>query len=83
MTSQADTTSHMSHSTPADTTTSLDNCEAVIVGLGPLSYVVVWRHRPKHLRPVERGKRIRDLRPGDRVVYQDKQRTVHSIEVYR
>jgi hypothetical protein len=79
-----------SHSTPADHKPSLDDCEAVIIQFAPpevLTYIVVWRNRPRYVRPVERGKRIRDLQSGDAVVFRGKSYVVsyvvHSLEVYR
>lgn len=56
-----------SHRSPAKIKPSLDNCEAVIIQVtlpDALTFVVVWRDRPRHVRPLKRGKRIRDLRPG-------------------
>ena len=77
------TTSRMTHSTPADRDISLEDCEAVCVWFSPLNCAIVWRDRPKHVRPVERGKRIRDLQPGDRVTFKGQPRVVRKVEVYR
>ena len=73
----------MTHSTPADRDISLDNCEAVCVWFGKLNCAIVWKDRPKYVRPVDREKRIRDLRPGDRVTYRGEPRVVRRVEVYR
>lgn len=75
-----------SHSTPVDAKPSLDDCEAVIIQFAPpeaLTHIVVWRDRPRYVRPLERGKRIRDLRLGNAVEFRGKRYIVHSLEVYR
>lgn len=48
----------------------------------PWRSVIVWRDRPKLVRPVEH-KRLRDLRPGDEVIFQGQRETIYAVEVYR
>ena len=45
--------------------------------------LIVWRDGPKYTRPDERGKRIRDLRPGDVVIFQGKREVIVGLEIYR
>ena len=83
MTPLAGIVSMMTHTTPADRDIALADCEAVTVWFSPLSCCIVWRDGPKHLRPVERGKRIRELQPGDRVTFKGVPKVVRRVEVYR
>ncbi len=67
---------------------TLENCHALQFRLqsrgGEASRsIIVWRDRPKHVRPVDPRKRLRDMRPGDRVVFIGKEETVVAVEVYR
>lgn len=82
-TTRADTHHNMPHSTRADRDITLETCETVCMWFGKLNDTIVWRDRPKYVRPVERGKRIRDFRPGDRVTCRGAPRVVRRVEVYR
>jgi hypothetical protein len=48
-----------------------------------LSCVIVWKDRPSAVKPVEERKRLRDLRPGDRVTVFGKLATLVEVEIYR
>ena len=64
---------------------SLDDCDAVIIALkamvGPPRYVIVRQdERQRRMFPTERiCKRIRDLQPGDEVIYNGRRETVHGL----
>lgn len=80
-----------SNSTPAEIELEIDpkidpaieSAEALAFWFSPLHCVIVWRDGPKYLRPADRSKRIRDIRPGDEVFWRDQPRTVRSVAVYR
>ena len=62
---------------------NLESCEAVLIGFSTRRFVVVRRCAPSHLRlPGRTQKRIRDLQPGDRVLYKGQLQVVRSLEVY-
>jgi hypothetical protein len=61
----------------------LEVCRALLLGLGPRRYVVVRRDCPIPLRSVRPVRnRVRDLQPGDEVVYKGQRVVVRSIEIY-
>ncbi len=63
--------------------TSLENAEAMLIALRSQRYVVVRRDRPLRLVPADRVcKRIRDLNPGDEVLYNGRRDQVVSLCVY-
>ena len=67
----------------AVTFSRLENCDAVIVGLSPTRYAIIRRDEAARLVPVERiCKRIRDLRPGDEVIYNGQRETIHRISAF-
>ena len=62
---------------------SLESCQAVIVGLGLRRFVVVRREGPPVLRQVEpKRERVRDLQPGDEVPYKGRREVVRSLQVF-
>ena len=66
-------------------TQTLDTAHALQIQLAPSEpwrSVIVWRDGVKPLKPVQK-KRLRDLRPGDAVIYQGRQETIQAVEVYR
>ena len=70
---------------------TLDNCHALMFHFrednspadAMLSCVIVWKDRPSAVKPVEERKRLRDLRPGDRVTVFGKSATLVEVEIYR
>ena len=67
---------------PVDRQPTLDNCDAVIIGLGARRFVIVEHDETNRLYPVARTG-IRELKPGDEVIYQGSQETILAIDVYR
>ena len=68
-------------------TATLETCDAIELQLQPKGEeaarsVIVWRHGPKHVRPLTRS-RIRDVRPGDLVQFRGKDELVIGVEIYR
>jgi hypothetical protein len=64
-------------------TNPLELCQAVMLGLGPRRYLIVRRERPSLLHACgAASKRIRDLQPGDEVIYRGERVVVRSVEVY-
>jgi hypothetical protein len=45
--------------------------------------IIVWKNGPKNVRSVDGHKRLRDIRPGDKVLCFDKLETVSAVEIYR
>ena len=61
---------------------SLEVCRAVMLGLGP-RYLIVRSDGPIPLRSLlPQRRRVRDLQPGDEVLYKGERVTVRSLEVY-
>ena len=62
----------------------LETCEALIFHLNDgLTSVVVWKNKPSLLKPLEKVKRLRDLKAGDRVSVWGREFLVRSVEVFR
>jgi hypothetical protein len=60
----------------------LESCRAIMLGLGS-RYVIVRRDDPIPLRSLQpRRQRVRDLQPGDVVIYKQAHCVVRSIEIY-
>ena len=63
---------------------SIADCEALLVCLNSGRFVVVRPSEPKDLWPVDGGwEKIRELTPGDEVVYKGNKSIVRAVEVYR
>ncbi len=67
---------------------NLDNCHAIQFyiepeGDGAASSLIVWRDGPKHTRPLDKSKRLRDLRPGDPLLFKGRTLTIREVEIYR
>ena len=67
---------------------NLDNCHAIQFYLEPegdaaASTLIVWRDGPKHTRPLDKSKRLRDLRPGDALLFKGRTLTIREVEIYR
>lgn len=66
---------------------TLDSCEALqfcfASNEGNSHSLVVWKNGPKNIRSADGRKRIRDIRPGDRVFVFGKLETVTAVEIYR
>ncbi len=67
---------------------NLDNCHAIQFYLEPegdaaASSLIVWRDGPKHTRPLDMSKRLRDLRPGDALLFKGRTLTIREVEIYR
>ena len=68
---------------PLQPTSPLESCTAVIIGLGLRRFVVVRREGPPLMQQTARShKRIRDLTPGDEVIYKGRREVVRFIEAY-
>lgn len=63
---------------------SLQNCEAVLICLNTRRFVVARHGEPKNLWPINGGwDKLRDLKPGDEVIYKGDRTTVRALDVYR
>ena len=63
---------------------SVQNCEAMLICLNSRRFVVARPDEPKDLWPIDGGwKKLRDLKPGDEVIYKGEQTTVRALDVYR
>ncbi len=59
------------------------NCDAVVVSLSPTRHVIVRRDDAQRVVPVERiCKAIRNLKPGDQVIYNGRRETVYGLSVF-
>lgn len=47
------------------------------------SSITAWRGTKPNIRPLASGKRLRDLRPGDKVIVLGKPAELSTVEVYR
>lgn len=64
---------------------TIETAHAILFRLAPPDPwrgVTVWREGQRWLRPVTKP-RIRDLRPGDEVLFRGQQETIYAVEVYR
>ena len=67
---------------------TLDNCHAIQLYFEPqgdasASSLIIWRDGPKYTRPLDKSKRLRDLRPGDAVVFKGRTLIIFEVEIYR
>ena len=66
---------------------TLETCSAVQFQLtpgAPWRSIIIWRDPPQNtFRPVDRTKRLRDLRPGDEVIVKGKRETIYEMYIYR
>lgn len=61
----------------------LETCSAVIIGLGLRRFVIVRRDEPSQMQHVSPPRtRIRDLQPGDEVLYKGRRHIVRRLEIY-
>lgn len=61
----------------------LETCEAVMIGLGTRRFTIVRRDEPPRIYSIHpRRDRIRDLRPGDEVLYDGQRHVIRSLQVY-
>jgi hypothetical protein len=68
---------------PEETANALESCNAVMIGLGMRRFAIVRRGEPTHLRHVAgQRQRVRNLRPGDEVIYKGQRQIVRSLQVY-
>ncbi len=68
---------------PPETCSPLDFCQAMMLGLGLRRYVIVRRDAPIPLRSLfPLRQRVRDLQPGDEVLYKGQRVVVRSVEIY-
>ncbi len=73
---------------PATTSTwedaRLENCEAILICLNNRRFVIARHDEPKDLWPIGGGwNKLRELKPGDEVIYKGDRTTVRAIDVYR
>lgn len=68
-------------------TVTLENCHALYFEYqredGSCGLVIAWRWPRPNIWPIEVGKRLRDLRPGDAVMAFGCPATLTRVEVYR
>jgi hypothetical protein len=70
--------------TPSLEELSLETCQAVLVCLNTRRFVVAWHDEPRDLWPINGGwERLRDLKPGDEVIYKGDRTTIRALDVYR
>lgn len=63
---------------------SVENCEAMLICLDSGRFVVARPDEPRDLWPVDGGwDKLRELRPGDPVIYKGDRTTVRALDVYR
>lgn len=63
---------------------SVADCEALLICLSNRRFVIVHPEEPKDLWPVNGGwERVRELKPGDEVIYKGESAMVRAIDVYR
>ena len=68
---------------PSFEESSLQDCEAVLVCLNTKRFVIVRYDEPKDFWPVDGGwEKLRDLKPGDEVIYKGDRTTIRAIDVY-
>jgi hypothetical protein len=69
---------------PTSDETSLENCEAILICLNTRRFIVARHDEPKNLWPIGGGwDKLRDLKPGDEVIYKGDRTTVRAVDVYR
>ena len=69
---------------PSFEETSLENCEAVLICLNTRKFIVIRHDGPRNLWPIDGGwDKLRDLKPGDEVIYKGDRTTVVALDVYR
>jgi hypothetical protein len=62
---------------------NLETCQAVMVALGTRRFVIFRRGEPTGLRPTTAApQRVRDLTPGDEVIYKGRRYVVRSVQSY-
>jgi hypothetical protein len=72
------------HETDIDENASLETCESMILCLQNGRFVVIRHNDPKDLWPIDGGwQKMRELQPGDEVVYKGDLTNVRAVEVYR
>lgn len=63
---------------------NLENCESILIGLETRRFVVVRTDEPENLWPIAGGwDKLRDLKPGDEVIYKGARTTVRALQAYR
>ena len=63
---------------------TLETCVAMMFDLEPGdSSIIVWKGNRPNLHPLGTQKRIRDIRPGDRVEVFGEPKVVKTVELYR
>ena len=68
----------------ADESLTLETCDSMILCLQNGRFVVVHPDAPRDLWPCDGGwEKVRDLKPGDQVVYKGDILAVRAVEVYR
>ena len=50
---------------------------------GQEASLIAWRHLPANIQPIEVSKRLRDLRPGDKVLVFGRPAKLAIVSVYR
>ncbi|MFK8111758.1 MAG: hypothetical protein AB8B91_06135 [Rubripirellula sp.] len=69
---------------PSYEESSVNNCEALLVCLSNRRFVIVHPDEQKDLWPVDGGwEKVRQLKPGDEVIYKGDQAIVRAVDVYR
>ncbi len=62
---------------------TLNSAQALCLWFDDLRCAIVWKHLPSRVRPLEPGKRLRDLRPGDEVMAFGELETITKVEICR
>jgi hypothetical protein len=61
-----------------------ETCESTILCLNNRRFVVVRHDEPKDLWPIDGGwSKLRQLQPGDEVIYKGERARVLAVDVYR
>ena len=67
-----------------DERATLESCDSLILCLGDRRFVVVRHDDPRDLWPMDGGwPKLRQLQPGDEVIYKGQRTQVRAIAVYR
>ncbi|MDE0862991.1 MAG: hypothetical protein OSA98_04330 [Rubripirellula sp.] len=71
-------------SPPSIEDVSVEDCEAVLICLNSRRFVVARPGEPRDLWPLGGGwDKLRQLKPGDEVIYKGHLTTVRAVDVYR
>lgn len=81
---KATTFARPSHQQAPTAEPELDSCQSLLICLSTRRFVVVRTDEPENLWPIDGGwDKIRELKPGDEVIYKGQRATVRRLDTYR